>query len=135
MMKFREEEFGEIDAFIGEKTSIEGTLTFEETVRIDGKVKGKIISQHSLVVGENARVDGEIDVATVSVSGEVRGKIKAKKRLELLPKARVYADIISPCLRIEEGALFQGTCHMETPRGEVSLPGIKFASIKVDEKG
>jgi len=134
-MKFREEEFGEIDAFIGEKTVIEGTLKFEETVRIDGKVKGKVVSQHSLVLGEKGKVEGEIDVAVASISGEVRGKIKAKKRLELLPKARVYADVITPCLRIEEGALFQGSCQMEPPRGEVSIPGLTFTPIKREKGG
>lgn len=106
----------DIVGFLGKETELDGTIKFSGTLRVDGRIKGTIKSESTLIVGENGQIDGEINAHYVSVSGKVTGTIKAKERLELFSKAKVFADIFTPCLKIEEGAVFQGNCNMESPK-------------------
>jgi len=103
---------GVLNGFLDQGSHFKGELTFEDTLRIDGRFEGTIRSQNELIVGDTAEVDAEIDVGGVSIDGTVRGKIVAKKRIEIHPHGRVFADLTAPVLKIEEGALFQGSCAM-----------------------
>ena len=49
-----------LNAFLGEGTSFKGNLTFEGTVRVDGKLEGEIFTKDTLVVGESATVKAAI---------------------------------------------------------------------------
>ncbi len=104
---------GDLNGFLDRGTEITGELRFRDLMRIDGKFKGKIQSTNTLIVGESGEVDAEIDVGTLSVSGRVEGTLKAQIKIEIHNKGKVYGTLISPCLVIEEGALFQGKCEME----------------------
>lgn len=111
---------GELNGFLDAGSHIKGTLHFEDTFRIDGKVTGNVESDGHLIVGEKGEVDGEIDVKRVSVSGIVRGHLKARERVEITSLGRVYADITAPILTMEEGAILEGRCVMEkVRRGEL----------------
>lgn len=111
---------GELNGFLDAGSHIKGTLHFEDTFRIDGKVTGKVESDGHLIVGEKGEVDGEVDVKRVSVSGIVRGQMRARERVEITSLGRVYADLQTPILTVEEGALLEGRCSMEkAKRGEV----------------
>lgn len=117
-----------LNGFLDRGSQVEGDLTFEETFRIDGKFEGKIRAGSELIVGDTAEVSGEIHVAKLSVNGMLSGEVYASERIEILPKARVFADLHTPILRIEEGASFQGSCKMgeETRDKVVDLtPGFK----------
>jgi cytoskeletal protein CcmA (bactofilin family) len=116
---------GELNGFLDAGSHIKGTLHFEDTFRIDGKVTGKVESGGHLIVGEKGEVDGEVDVKRVSVSGIVRGQLKARERVEITSLGRVYADLQTPILTVEEGALLEGRCSMEkAKRGDVAgIPG------------
>lgn len=107
---------GELNGFLDAGSHIKGTLHFEDTFRIDGKVTGSVESDGHLIVGEKGEVDGEIDVKRVSVSGIVRGHLKARERVEITSLGRVYADITAPILTMEEGAILEGHCVMEKAR-------------------
>ena len=107
---------GELNGFLDAGSHIKGTLHFEDTFRIDGKVTGSVESDGHLIVGEKGEVDGEIDVKRVSVSGIVRGHLKARERVEITSLGRVYADITAPILTMEEGAILEGRCVMEKAR-------------------
>lgn len=110
---------GELNGFLDAGSHIKGTLHFEDTFRIDGKITGNVESDGHLIIGDKGEVDGEVDVRRVSVSGIVRGQLKARERLEITSLGRVYADITSPVLTVEEGALLEGRCFMEkAKRGE-----------------
>jgi cytoskeletal protein CcmA (bactofilin family) len=103
----------DIVGFLGESVEVDGNLTFTGVLRVDGKLKGKIRSKNSLIVGETGEVDGEVNVSQVSISGKVTGSIKAQEKLELSSSAKVFADVTTSCFRIEEGAVFQGNCTMD----------------------
>ena len=104
---------GEINTLLGRGSEFEGKLTFEGTVRIDGKIKGEIFSDDILVVGEGAEVQCEITVGVVIVEGNVTGNIRAKRAVELHAPARVKGNIVTPSLFIDKGVIFEGNCKME----------------------
>jgi cytoskeletal protein CcmA (bactofilin family) len=101
-----------VTAFLGEGTSFKGILSFEGTVRIDGRMEGEIFSGDTLVIGETASVNAKIQVGIIVISGTVHGDITAHKKVEILSTGRLYGNIVTPILSIEEGVLFEGTCSM-----------------------
>jgi cytoskeletal protein CcmA (bactofilin family) len=111
---------GEINTLLGRGSEFEGKLTFEGTVRIDGKLSGEIFSDDVLVVGEGAEVTAEIDVGVIIIEGSIRGNIRAKRAVELRAPARVSGNIETPSLFIDKGVIFEGFCKME---GAGSLSG------------
>ena len=114
---------GDINALLGRGSEFEGKLTFEGTVRIDGKFKGEIRSNDVLIIGEGAHVEAEIAVNTVVVYGTVRGNIKAMAAVQLQSPARVYGSLETKSLTIQQGVIFEGTCHMENIDKPKTLTG------------
>jgi len=104
---------GEITTLLGRGASFEGKLTFEGTVRIDGRFKGEVFSDDVLVIGEGAIVEAEIDVGEIIVQGTVLGNIKAKRSIEVHAPGRVKGDIHTPSLQIDKGVMFEGRSFME----------------------
>ncbi len=98
--------------FLDKGVRLEGTLELPGTFRLDGQVKGNIVSQQSLILGEGARVEGQIEGNHVVVSGRFDGVIFAKGRVEIQPKGVVTGEIHAPCLVIDPGGIFDGRCHM-----------------------
>jgi len=114
---------GDINALLGRGSEFEGKLTFEGTVRIDGKFKGEIRSNDVLIIGEGAHVEAEIAVNTVVVYGVVRGNIKANTAVQLQSPARIYGSLETKSLTIQQGVIFEGTCHMENIDKPKTLTG------------
>jgi cytoskeletal protein CcmA (bactofilin family) len=108
---------GELNGFLDRGSSFKGELEFEDTMRIDGKFNGRIVSKNELIVGESAHVEGEVHVGRIAISGTVVGKIIAEQRVEIHRNGKVYSDIDTPNLIIEEGAIFQGNCVMGDRKG------------------
>jgi len=118
-----ERQTGEINALLGKGATFEGKLTFEGTVRIDGTFKGEIFTDDILVIGEGARVDGEIKAGAVMVNGEVKGNIVASRHVDLHKPARVMGNITTPTIEIEKGVIFEGSCSMKSG-GAAVVPGV-----------
>jgi cytoskeletal protein CcmA (bactofilin family) len=103
-----------ISTFLGQDASVNGTITFQGTIRIDGRVEGKVVSEGgTIIVGEKAVVAAELEVGTAIVMGEVNGTIAAAERIELYPPGRITGDVQSPVVSIEEGGVFNGNCVMK----------------------
>jgi cytoskeletal protein CcmA (bactofilin family) len=107
-----------IDGLIAGGTIVRGDIIFSGGLRIDGSVEGKISTNNgdagTLVISEQAQVDGEIKVSHVVVNGTVRGPIIADDYLELQAKARVAGDVTYRKLEMQLGAVVQGRlCHNE----------------------
>ena len=100
-------------SFLGEGTEFKGTLTFEGTVRIDGKLEGEVSTKDTLIMGDRAIVQAEINVGCIDINGKINGNITAKKRVTIGSSGDVYGNIKSPVLVIEEGAVFHGNCKMK----------------------
>lgn len=104
---------GDLNALLGRGSEFEGKLTFEGTVRIDGKFTGTIVTNDVLVVGEGAKVSAEITCGTVIVHGEITGNVRAKNAVELHHPAKMRGNIEAPSLMIEKGVIFEGQTKME----------------------
>ena len=104
----------DIKAYFDEGIKLEGKLVFEGTARIDGQVAGEIISKDTVIIGEKAKIEAQIEVNTIIVSGEINGNITAKNLLHLKRTGRIYGDINTPSLIIEEGGTFEGGCSMSS---------------------
>ncbi len=125
----REGIVSEISTLLGRGTSFEGKLTFEGTVRIEGKFSGEIHTTDVLVIGEGAKVEAEISAGTVVITGgDVQGNIRAKVAVELDKGAKVRGNIETPSLRVEKGVIFNGSCKMGGDLEKSSL------SEKAEEK-
>jgi cytoskeletal protein CcmA (bactofilin family) len=104
---------GEINTLLGKGSEFEGKLTFEGTVRVDGKLSGEIFSDDVLVVGEGAELHAEIDIGEIIVQGLVVGNIRARRAVEIHAPGKVKGDITTPSLQIDKGVIFEGKCFME----------------------
>ncbi|MEO8706245.1 MAG: polymer-forming cytoskeletal protein [Kofleriaceae bacterium] len=117
---------GEITTLLGRGASFEGKLTFEGTVRIDGRFKGEVFSDDVLVIGEGAIVEAEIDIGEIIIQGTVIGNIKAKRSIEIHAPGRVKGDLHTPSLQVDKGVIFEGRSFMETaakaPQGGSATP-------------
>jgi cytoskeletal protein CcmA (bactofilin family) len=98
--------------FIDTGVSLEGKITVSGMFRIDGEVKGNIIAESGLLLGENAKVEGQIDANEVTIAGRFDGQIFAKGRVEIQPKGIVSGEVHTPCLIIQPGGILDGQCHM-----------------------
>ena len=122
-------EKSDIKAFLGPGSQFEGKLVFNEIVRLDGAFRGEVTSHDTLIVGESAEIQADIQVGTLILSGNFKGNVKAKTRVELRSPAKVDGTIETPAISVEEGVLLNGTITMNI--GE-NAAGSK--AVEVDAK-
>lgn len=103
-----------ISTYLGSDGIIEGTIEFQNAIRLDGSVKGKIFSKAgTVIIGETAVINARINVDIAVIMGTVNGTINARKRIEVYPPACVVGDIQAPTILIESGVMFNGNCSMK----------------------
>jgi cytoskeletal protein CcmA (bactofilin family) len=105
-------EAGEWSGFLDHGVRVEGRLELPGTFRLDSRLKGSIVSEEMLILGENSSVEGEIEGRSITIAGRFEGKIQARVRVEIQAKAVVSAEIHTPCLIVEPGAMVDGSCHV-----------------------
>lgn len=103
---------GELTAFLDEASEIDGKFTFSGTVMINGRLRGEIHSNDTLIVGEKGVINASIRAGIVLVSGEIVGNVVGIERVELRGSARVSGDIEAPIVVVDEGVMFDGHCRM-----------------------
>jgi cytoskeletal protein CcmA (bactofilin family) len=97
---------------IGGGTIIEGTVKVSHDIRVDGVIKGKVVIDGDLIVGNTGVIEADIEVRSTKLGGKVIGNLSAKDRIELDENASVTGDIKTKDLIINEGAIFHGNCSM-----------------------
>ena len=111
----KEKKIDAVSTFLGHDAVFDGTIDFKGTVRLDGKVKGKIVSNDgTVIIGDKATVEAEIAVETVIIKGSVTGKVQAKNRIEAYPPARILGELQAPTISLDTGVIFNGSCSMES---------------------
>ena len=103
-----------LNGFVDSGCTIRGELEFSSYFRVDGRVEGTVRSLSELVVGDGGVVEGEVEVARCVVGGEVRGTIRATEQVLLHAGAKVWADIHTPALVMEDGAFLEGSVTMDS---------------------
>ena len=114
----------QIKAYMGEDTVFNGSLTFDGTVRIDGKFEGQVITEDTLIVGETGHLIAEISAGTVVCMGRVEGTVMASKKVEIYSTSKVVGNVKSPALYIEMGGVLDGTCDMTGKESKI-IPLVK----------
>lgn len=107
----------ESKSFFGKTMKIEGEITSDEDVTIEGKLKGQLEVSKTLTIGRDGYVDGKISASVVRISGEAEGQIAASEKLEISSEGKYTGNIQADKIVIAEGAKLKGTINMET--GEV----------------
>jgi cytoskeletal protein CcmA (bactofilin family) len=101
-----------IKSLIAQGTHIQGHVTFDDGLRVDGDVVGDVRSGKEapsiLVVSETATVTGQIHASHVIINGTVKGPVFASELLELQPRARIEGDVSYKALEMHQGALITG---------------------------
>jgi cytoskeletal protein CcmA (bactofilin family) len=125
----------EINAFLGEDTEFDGKFSFTGTVRIDGRFSGEILSSGILIIGESAVVESKVHVGDLIIRGEVHGDIVAENKIEINVPGKLFGNIQTQKLVVEEGVVFNGNCKMqaldkETPQ-ETPPPSEKAEGLSV----
>ena len=131
----RELEEGKITGFFDKDTEIEGNLKFKGSFRIDGRFKGEIHSDSTLIIGEQGKVEADIKVGQIIVNGEIKGKIQALDRTEVNSKGRIIGSIVTPKLIVDEGAFLEATCHTSSTPPETKIPEKVIKPEKPEKPG
>ena len=99
---------------IASGAEITGEINANGNFRIEGKVKGNIKISGKLVIDGTGEIEGDVVCKSALISGKLDGKILVEELLELKSTAKIHADIVTGKISIEEGAVFTGTCNMDS---------------------
>ncbi len=120
-------------AKLGPSIQIEGTLTGNEDLTIDGKVQGRIkLSGHSLTIGPNGKIEAGLRAKSVIVQGEVKGNITADDKIQITASGSVKGDLRAPRIALDDGARFAGSVDMgkvPAASGEAEGNKPKFSNV------
>ena len=101
-------------AVIGPSIHIEGQLTGEEALIIEGKVEGTIdLKNNNLTIGTNGKIKADVFANTIRVEGELKGDLHGKERVHISKTGKVTGNIYGPRVSIEDGAHFRGSIDMD----------------------
>lgn len=112
---------GNSATLISAGTTLNGDLTSDNDLRIDGTVHGNVYSTAKIIVGTTGCVEGNIDGLQADITGKVHGNITVKELLQLKGKCNVQGNITAEKLQIEPTATFNGQCHMGTVSSVVQM--------------
>ncbi len=116
-----------IDSLIGVGTIVEGNVSFSGGLRVDGRVRGNVMTADdqpsTLVLSEKAQIDGEIRVSHAVINGTVIGTVHGAEYVELQPKSNVTGDVHYRTLEIQLGAVVQGRLvHQDGDQSQKIVP-------------
>lgn len=105
---------GKVSSVIGKNTVIEGKVTGNELLRIDGLVKGEVFSEGRVIIGREGRVEGIARAKELYVGGLVKGEVFSDDKVEINATGKVLGDIHTKRLIVDDNAVFEGRCEMLT---------------------
>lgn len=115
---------------LGSDAEVTGKLSFVNATRIEGKLKGEVRAADLLVVGPQAVVQATVRAGKLVVLGEVRGEVLGATRVEVCAGGRLYGDVETQSLVIQEGATFEGRSRMRGAAEAAAGPPIKASSAE-----
>lgn len=97
---------------IAKETKIVGEIVAQGNIRIEGTVEGTLRSEKKVVIGESAKVIGNITAVDIEISGLIEGQVNCSESLYLKRTAIIKGDMFTTKLVVENGAVFNGKCQM-----------------------
>lgn len=119
--------------FLGAGTRLEGTINSDNSVRVDGTIKGKLICKNTLTVGLNGEIEGEVEAKNAIVGGKIKGKVKISEKLVLESKSILIGELKASKLIIDEGAVFEGSSDMGAKADKINAPTQQFKKPEVEQ--
>ena len=101
-----------IKAYLGSDALFKGTLSFEGTVRIDGKFEGVVSTKDTLIIGETGNMQADVEVGILVCKGSLNGTIVASKKIEMHSASKITGNVQTPAVSIELGAVLDGHLNM-----------------------
>ena len=99
-----------INTIIGKGSAISGNMKVNGFIRIDSDIDGSLETDGNVIVGENARIRGDLTAKSVIIGGIIKGNIKANENVKILAEAAVIGDIISRKVQVDGSAIIHGHC-------------------------
>jgi cytoskeletal protein CcmA (bactofilin family) len=103
-------------------TQMEGNLTCNQDLRIDGTATGTIVCKAKLIIGPSGTVEGEIQCQNAVIEGLFKGKIAVTEILHVRETAEVNGEITTGKLIVQSGAKFNVACKMQPPHAAEKKP-------------
>ena len=123
-----------INTLIGSGSSISGDVKINGFVRVDGDIKGNLETDGNVIIGDNARLQGNLTAKSVIVGGIILGDVTVTESVKLLTNSIVIGDIISRKLQIDNDALFQGHCISIKDESRFKTESDKYLQSKAIQK-
>jgi cytoskeletal protein CcmA (bactofilin family) len=128
---------------LGKSVVIKGEITGRENVFVDGEMEGSIrLTDANVTVGPAGRVTAGIEAREIEVHGQVRGTLQAAERVRIGRSGKLYGDVVTRRIAVEEGAVIQGSVDTARPgatrpdfrteNAELRKPKPETASVKVE---
>jgi cytoskeletal protein CcmA (bactofilin family) len=124
-------------AVIGPGIYVNGDISGDENLVIEGKVDGKIrLPGHQVDVGQNGRVNADITAKVIKIAGEIRGDLNGMEKVVILQSGNVHGNIVAPRMTLEDGAIFKGSIDMDPgePAKTTSTKPVKKVAEKMPDK-
>jgi cytoskeletal protein CcmA (bactofilin family) len=119
----RQQSWQDVRVSLGADAEVSGKLSFATATRIEGKLKGELRSTDLLVVGPSAVVQAAVRADRLVILGEVRGEIQSAARVHICAGGKLFGDVETKGLVIDEGGVFEGRCRMTAAgNGAVATP-------------
>lgn len=99
-----------INTLIGNGSAISGDIKVNGFVRIDGDIDGNLETDGNVIVGEKARIRGNVKAKSIIVGGIIIGDLSAVESVKLLSESAVIGDILSHKVQIDDKSIFHGHC-------------------------
>jgi cytoskeletal protein CcmA (bactofilin family) len=123
MLAKKDEQTGEILTWLGKDSYFEGKLTLKHSLRIDGKIKGRLETTESLTVGREGEIQGdEVKVKNAVIGGTIIGNIVATGKITLEANSVFRGEMKTKKLVIHDGAIFEGHCSMSDSTNQGTSP-------------
>jgi len=119
-----------INTIIGNGSSISGDVHINGFIRIDGDIDGNLETDGNVIIGENARIRGNLNAKSVIIGGIILGNVHAAENVKLLSNAVVIGDIISHKVQIEDKSTFHGHCISIRDAERYQLESDKYLQSK-----
>lgn len=122
-----------INTIIGKGSAISGDLKVNGFIRIDGDIDGNLETDGNVIIGENARLRGNLTAKSVIIGGIIKGNIHAVESVKVLSDAAVIGDILSKKVQVEASAVFHGHCISikdDSEYGKISSEYLQSKAIK-----
>ena len=121
-MKSKMNDDSEEITIISHGVKVEGKVSSNGSIRLDGTIQGDIACQGNVTVGEQGEVYGKVNGQSITIGGKVEGTVNAKEKLILESKANLKGDMFTKILVVEAGAKFDGKSNMSNSSVSIESP-------------